>query len=212
MTLPKDPFTITGGCNCKAIRYKVDVPTWDDRPPTFYKTPDEDVGDLRFPMTAIDHCNDCRRATSSVIGMWLCAHYPTISVKCLPRSQTKDTRKADEGWVAASEIFDNDASPLAKDTFLTFYRSSPAKIRSFCGRCGTAVSYAIDPAKIPGFPRILDIPLGTVDQEFLEKEWMKPERRLWCQVGVPWVNQLVKRGVPELPAHPTWKIDQEWHD
>jgi len=61
--LPHDAITISGGCNCKALRYQVSIPPHDKRPPNPYRSPGADIGDLRIPFVALCHCNDCRAAT-----------------------------------------------------------------------------------------------------------------------------------------------------
>ena len=45
-----------------------------------WKTPDADVGDLRLPMVVVCHCNDCRRATASVLPHVLALDITTVTV------------------------------------------------------------------------------------------------------------------------------------
>lgn len=59
---------------------------------------------------------------------------------------------------------------------------------------------------------MLDIWLGTVDREVLEKEWMKPERMLWCEKGVTWIREFARNGAGGVPEHPLTKIDQHVGD
>ena len=49
-------------------------------------------------------------------------------------------------------------------------------------------AYSVDAGVIPPereWPTMLDIWLGTVDREDLERDYMSPERMLWCEKGVP---------------------------
>ena len=73
------------------------------------------------------------------------------------------------------------------------------------------VAYSIDDDVVPeewGWPRMLDILLGTVDREDLEEEYMRPERMIWCEKGVPWIRQLARNGAGGIPEHPLSKIDK----
>jgi hypothetical protein len=55
---------------------------------------------------------------------------------------------------------------------------------------------------------MLDILLGTIDRKDLDHENMKPERRMWCAMGVPWIMDMADRGAGGIPAHPLTKIDK----
>ena len=65
--LPDHTLVLHGGCNCRAILYKVQVPVRPERP----LSPFAD-GQVPFPLVATDHCNDCRRATGSILPIWIC--------------------------------------------------------------------------------------------------------------------------------------------
>ena len=55
---------------------------------------------------------------------------------------------------------------------------------------------------------MLDIWLGSVDREDLENEYMKPERQLWCDKGIPWIRDFARRAGDGIPEHPTTKINE----
>ena len=209
MTLPDTPVTIHGGCNCRAIRYKISLPPVSERPLNPYHEPDTDIGGIRLPMVAIDHCNDCRRATGSVLPFWIAAHLPTVTASVRSRSgQSADGDE--ETWLSAAEVFDRNSS-ASKDSFLAFYESSKGRVRSFCGRCGTNLTYRMDRPSVPETqegPEMLDIVLGTVDREDLEKEWFVPERMMWSSFGINWVKRLAREGAGGTPEHPFWKINE----
>lgn len=60
---------------------------------------------------------------------------------------------------------------------------------------------------------MLDILVGTIDRADLEKDYMRPERQLWCNRGVPWIRDMATNGAKsvdggEVPRHPLTKIDK----
>ena len=55
---------------------------------------------------------------------------------------------------------------------------------------------------------MLDVVLGSVDREDLEREALRPERQLWWDLGTPWVQKLSLEGVSHLPKHPDYKVDE----
>jgi len=108
-------------------------------------------------------------------------------------------------WLPAAEIF-GPSHPAA----LGLYKSSPGRSRWFCRHCGTSLAYSIDAGVIPeewGWPTMLDIWLGTVDRRDIEKDYMAPERMLWCEKGVPWIRRQATKGAGGIPEHPLTMID-----
>ena len=171
-----------------------------------YKTPGADLGDARIPMVVVDHCNDCRRATGALLPMALITDITTVSATCTLRSDPTSSIS-----LPATELFDYETLPDRGGVHLTFYKSSPQRTRWFCGRCGTNLAYTIDDGAIPpewGWPKMLDLWLGTIDRADLDDERMRPERQLWCEKGVGWIQEFARRGGNGLPMHPTWKIDE----
>lgn len=152
MVFTKEAVTIHGGCNCKAVRYEVSAPPFEDRPPTPYRTPGVDVGDLRIPCVLLCHCNDCRRGTASTIPMGLVAEQKSVKASVLPRSEVTDGPFAlsddKRDWEPASQIFDFENTAL-KDTYLSFYRPARGRSRWFCSRCGVPIAYSIDRGMLP---------------------------------------------------------------
>jgi hypothetical protein len=116
-------------------------------------------------------------------------------------------KKIDEGaertpWIPASETFIRDSK---YDTYLSFFESSPTRTRSFCSRCGTSLTYAVVPMP-EGWPDMLDIVLGTVDREDLEKG-LAPEREMWHDRGIPWIQDFARNGSGGIPRHPLADIN-----
>ena len=147
MPLPDEALRIEGGCNCNAIRYCVDIPTRDERPlhplaPTEAPVP--------MPFLALDHCNDCRRATASILPAWLCAPLDMCCVSLVasssatlaPKAAAREGQAKEQGgpWTPAADVFTPTAASSG-DSFLTSYESSHERWRWFCGRCGTNVAY-----------------------------------------------------------------------
>ena len=210
MPLPDEALRIEGGCNCNAVRYLVDIPTRDKRPlhplaPTEAHVP--------MPFLALDHCNDCRRATASILPAWVCAPLDMCSVSLVaassatlaPKAAAREGQAKEEGgpWTPAADVFTATAA-ASGDSFLTSYESSHERWRWFCARCGTNVAYT---AAMPaGFPSMLDITLGSVDRRYLDSEALVPERHLWWDYGIDWIRRLATKGYGELPVHPDYRI------
>ena len=110
-------------------------------------------------------------------------------------------------WVPATEMFRKGRD--SEDYWLKFYKSSDNVTRTFCGRCGTNLTYAIWPSmgEGEGWPDIFDVLLGTLDKEHLEKEYLAPDRHCWVECEIPWVRMLTS-GWKELPRHPTYKVNE----
>lgn len=210
MPLPKHAMTLYGGCNCRAIRYRVTVPDYSSRPFAPYHMPDtnpaQSEGSIpRIPVVLMDHCNDCRRATSAILPMCLVTEVFTVDISCLPRDEVLDRSKSSDearDWRALSSIidlFEDSCNPNpAPETTLGHYISSEHRHRWFCNHCGTPLGYSVTYAAYPpswtSAPRMFDIWLGTLDREILENEWMRPDHALWCHFAVDWVSDLAKRG------------------
>ena len=69
------------------------------------------------------------------------------------------------------------------------------------------IAYAAFPMP-DGWPDMLDIVLGTVDREDLELDSLVPERQLWWDKGISWVQKFSESGAMTLPKHPLYKINE----
>lgn len=201
MPLPSEPTTVTGGCSCGAVRYRIAVPEASLRP-TLPFTPPE-MG-LTMPYSMTCHCNDCRRASASVLPLVILqTPSPMLTVSVIAQDDPStvntgrvldvldkgyDKEKADVArppYEPSMDVF----RPLQANngSWLRFFHSvdcSPdVHSRSFCGRCGTQVCFhfALKPeycydGKLPeGWADFMDINVGTIDKEFLEKGWFEPQ-------------------------------------
>jgi hypothetical protein len=213
MPLPSHSLVVNGGCNCGAIRYKVSIPEIEKRPLHPSSTSSSEA---HLPFVVIDHCNDCRRAIGGILPLWICSpiHMVTSSVvlrstASLPAdpSKRKDSSvqaEARTAWLLAADVFT--PGPTSNDTFLTSFDSSEGRRRFFCGRCGTNLAYVAFPMP-EGWPDMLDIILGTICREDLEGDALQPERQLWWDCGIDWIQKMATQGVGSLPKHPSYNVD-----
>lgn len=215
MPFPKEACSYSGGCNCRAIRYKVTIPKHTTRPDNPYDKPEPYS---KLPMVAICHCNDCRRTHSSPFGFaivnpldWVelslsSPETPSVPAKDsseLASESSRDQADSHRTWIPATSIFDFDNGPVEQpESWLRFYKASPRRARGFCGRCGTNLLYFVfgESANLPTnwIPQ-LDLWAGAVDRCDLEKDWFVPERELWLDFGIGWAMQFTKHETPVLP-------------
>ncbi|ORY58849.1 uncharacterized protein BCR38DRAFT_413166 [Pseudomassariella vexata] len=212
MPLPREPFTIHGGCNCKAIRYRISVPPHKDRVLSPYCTPGGDIGDHRLPVTQICHCNDCRHATAQLPSFILMALTSSVQVSAAPTLADIEALGNEHTWTPGTEMFDH-TNTVHKETWLGLYKSTPVRSRWFCKRCGVQIAYNLDAGSVPeewGWPVMVNFCLGTVDREYLEKDYMKPDHANWTALGIPWVRDLVTKG--RVDEHPLFALDRGMGD
>ncbi|KAH8690142.1 hypothetical protein BGW36DRAFT_390274 [Talaromyces proteolyticus] len=95
--------------------------------------------------------------------------------------------------------------PRTRDTYLTHWNSSPETYRSFCGRCGTTLTFFYDRPVSSPMPPLVDITVGSLDNASLER--IRPDRHLWWDDGTSWIQQLVRHGDGGfLLRHPTGAV------
>ncbi|KAL8777190.1 MAG: hypothetical protein Q9213_007970 [Squamulea squamosa] len=202
MPLPDHKLTLHGGCNCRAIRYRIEIPELSKRPthPFPAETP------IHFPLVAADHCNDCRKATGAIIPTWICVPASMLSVRFQsPSNAAQISREGDTFHPSMTALRNN--SSESKGSTLRCYASSPRRTRTFCGNCGTNLTYSIFPM-LEGYPDIFDVLLGTVDREGLQSEHLRPERHLWWDYGIEWVQELTSGNGWVMPRHPKGRPDE----
>lgn len=75
------------------------------------------------------------------------------------------------------------------------FSSSDNVNRIFCGKCGTSLTYfgEGDPNPKSWGPHF-DVALGTLDDECLAMEGVKPNRESWTGDGIAWVKSLLAEG------------------
>ncbi|KAE9369025.1 hypothetical protein N431DRAFT_428696 [Stipitochalara longipes BDJ] len=178
----------------------MNVPKFEERPLSVYCDEHALSQKIRFPQVLIDHCNDCRRATGCLTPVWIATVVSYIDVSI----QTTGER----AWIKGDDIFKRENLGTKQYSPFKWYKSSETKFRGFCDNCGTSLCYR-STALMESWPDMVDILLGTVDREYLEKDWLKPERELWWDMGVPWIRDLTRGGTikEDLPRHPMWKMN-----
>ncbi|MCJ1300984.1 hypothetical protein MMC08_003783 [Hypocenomyce scalaris] len=211
MPLPDTPLTIHGGCNCRAIRYEINIPALSVRPLHPFSH-----ASVHIPFIAICHCNDCRRATGALTMAAICNPTEFVRISLLPRSSPLPplgkTRveppndDAEREWIPAQEVFQpSDVLKAPLDSFIASYKPSEGVTRTFCARCGTNVTYSRYPMP-EGWPEMLDILMGTIDREDLENGQLRPERHVWWDKGIDWVKKLFSEGDEGMPKHPLARL------
>ncbi|EXJ69767.1 uncharacterized protein A1O5_06838 [Cladophialophora psammophila CBS 110553] len=233
MPLPKRPLILHGGCNCRAIRFRISVPGFADRPLAPYRSSHTggaasvgvDDNDTRVPFVLIDHCNDCRRATSAALPMCIVTETRTVEISCLPREgvadriqarRDKDLNDESRHWSPIEPVLTCHESlstiPFTTPSTLGHYVSSPGRNRWFCANCGTPLAYSVSEGSLPKdwhWPKMFDIWLGTLDREDLVNEWMRPDHALWCHFAVPWIADTSRAGARRLVVEDEIGIEAE---
>ncbi len=197
--LPKEPLTLTGGCFCGACRYTVSVPALEDRPlhPTAKPTPTSATKSVetRVPVIDIDHCNNCRRTSGAIVQIWFIC--PTDWVKWELQTTSGDTHAFSTAEAVGPE-------PKGGSTQLKRFQASDRATRSFCGKCGTNLTYYSH--KRYGPEAVVDIAVGSMDQDSLELA--KPDRHGWWDSGTGWIQDLVTKGNEGLIKPSTGDMSQ----
>ena len=185
MPLPKEALTILGGCNCRNITYRIKVPALKDRPLHPNYDTSSKLPPVYQPFVFTDHCNDCRRATGSILPAWISGPLEYFSVSFGPprQGESDDSRE----WIPAQEVFKGRNE--LNEGKLGIYISSPGRHRYFCLICGTNLAYWEEQ-----LPSMLDVLLGTVDAEYLKTEALRPERHLWWNLGISWMREYLDSG------------------
>ncbi|KAF2093697.1 hypothetical protein NA57DRAFT_81199 [Rhizodiscina lignyota] len=231
------PFVLHGGCGCHAIRYRISVPALKDRPNCFYDMSyDPKSGKepkYRFPFTCLDHCNDCRTHTGSMVNYWIIQPIEWCEYSCAdpdddphrasgPSSgpgeafespEAREKAEAKRKWFKAEDValapttLHYGKSPLP---FLSFWASSPGHcVRTFCNRCGTSLSYTAHGVLPPGWTlKPIDFQLGTLDRDDLQRyRCIIPKEQLWGGMAVDWAKDMAM-GKSEMSLRSGYRLDE----
>jgi hypothetical protein len=234
-SLPPGPLSLTGGCSCSAIRYTITIPAFSARDvftshqsastssgheqhhhtggPSYPASPTAVAP--RLPFVTLDHCQDCRRATGTVLQSWLICPRSWVSFRLQPRPADDSREPSYADPFSPTEAFGRGCpavvSPDAKllaESYLACFQSSPDVRRCFCSRCGTTLTYSYTgPAAAgPKVPPLVDVALGSLDAECLAG--VRPDRHCWWDDGVDWVKKMVWKGDSTLLRHPGGRLNQ----
>ncbi|KAF5027506.1 hypothetical protein F66182_377 [Fusarium sp. NRRL 66182] len=209
MPLPNHATTVTGGCSCGAIRYRIAIPELEDRP--FHPMAPPAAGS-RLPDTMTCHCNDCRRSTGSFLAVGVVeVPAPMLSVSTIAQDSEStivsgrfldvmashyDAAEADAErppYIPAADVF---RATAESRSWLRFYHTTKAGedwSRSFCGRCGSHVCFHFKlvpeychSGKVPdNWQDVFHLYLGGIDREFLDKGWFAPSTEAMFKYGTP---------------------------
>jgi hypothetical protein len=202
-------MTLQGGCLCAAIRYTIEIPPVESRPPAPNAAPTpvaDPTGAVEkkttlLPLIEIDHCSSCRLAAGSIIQAWIVCPKSWVSWRLLPRGHSLHGEmvqrpKDDEYQRHTTDDVVQPPVDMCKSTYLSQFVSSKDVHRGFCGRCGTTLTYCYTGPK-PGWTlleRNFDVALGTLDREFLELDGVRPDRQGWWSDGISWVRRMLRDG------------------
>ena len=218
--LSTEKFILKGGCYCSAVRYEITIPPYQNRPVTFTDAQNKGIEE-RFPSINFDHCNDCRKAPGTLVPSWIIC--PQSWVKwSIPVSKAQfpiPTGCSEGADIKGGELLEITSDKFAQrpstlDGFVTAYNSSPDTWRTFCTRCGTHLSYVcLTDSGEDRVPQI-DVNLGSLDRESLERPGVKPNAHIYCDYGIDWVQKVlwegdVTLGGKPLPKHPKWNRLEE---
>jgi hypothetical protein len=94
---------------------------------------------------------------------------------------------------------------ILESTYLRHYEGNEGSHRTFCGRCGTHLTFHFsgeqrELSKKAGWGPILDVAVGTLDKESVEMEGFRPGHKGWLEYGIPWVVKLLEEGEKSLVA------------
>ncbi|PMD16174.1 hypothetical protein NA56DRAFT_692922 [Hyaloscypha hepaticicola] len=167
-SLSPNAFTLHGGCDCKSIRYPISIPELSAR----LILPHEDPtgAEVRSPEIFLEHCDKCRRVSGALLQAWLSCpqewvEWGTTSAEKPPtftRLNTADLTSSQPGNL-----------PIIN------YASSERIIRSFCGKCGTNLLYMREHQSKENPVPMVDIVLGSLDGESLERQGVRPDRHFY---------------------------------
>ena len=200
-SLPSTPFTLQGGCFCKAISYTISIPALSSRPP-LDKPPvlpfgPQSEASKRLPIIGLDHCNSCRRVSGSIIQCWFICPQRWATFSLLSRSSEERITSTPTAEVLRP------TKELEESTYIKAFDSSTHAHRTFCGRCGTPLSFLYsgeddEMVKEENWGPHFDIAFATFERESLEVEGMTPGRQGWREDGIGWVKRVFDEGGKSL--------------
>jgi hypothetical protein len=200
-SLPITPFVLQGGCFCKAITYTISVPPFASRPlipepPKRPFGPQNEVTE-RLPIISLDHCNSCRRISGAIVECWFICPQSWTSFSLIPRKSSSEPSSHQAGSTprTTSEIV-RPTKDLEEMAYVKAFQSSENAHRTFCGRCGTHLTFFYsgeddDMAAEENWGPYFDIAVGTFDTESAEMRGLRPGMQSWWGEGIGWVREVL---------------------
>lgn len=208
-TLPKTPFQLRGGCLCSSIQYTINVPELASRPiipedRDEYLVPRNEVNS-HLPLITLDHCNSCRRAPGAIVESWFICPQSWIEFRLKSRPGASKVRdesldaKEEQHFVQPTtlEVLKPDET-LTQSTYLSHHESSLHSERTFCGKCGTHLTFLNSGPKGKlgeSWGPYCDVSVGSMDKESVEIEGFAPFWQVWEEEGISWVVKMFNEGV-----------------
>ncbi|RDW83392.1 hypothetical protein BP5796_04883 [Coleophoma crateriformis] len=197
MPLRKGPLTLHGGCFCRTIRYTINIPAFSERP-VLEKAPQAPLGpqteiEKRLPVITVDHCHSCRHATGVLMQNWVICPQRwvefTVTTKDIGGEEQERTHVPTQDLIAPSADLQGKCS-------IRSFSSSEHAVRTFCGTCGTNLFFYYggpdnEMAKPENWGPYCDITLGSLDEEFLKMEELRPARQVHRREAVGWLGEVL---------------------
>jgi len=203
-SISPNAFTLHGGCDCKSIRYTISVPQLASRRSLPYE--DSSGAKLRPPQIYFDHCDKCRRVSGALVQAWFGCPQEWVEWGITSPIDPPTFTKLNTSDLISTQT---DNLPIIN------YVSSEEVIRSFCGKCGTNLSYVCESRKQTNATPMVDIVLGSLDGESLNQPGVRPDRHFYWDSGVDWIRKIITEGdvslndkAESLPRHPDCSIKQ----
>ena len=100
-------LTITGGCNCRSIVYRIAIPPLEERPLHPNCDPNSGLSPIHQPYIFADHCNDCRRATGSIVPACISGplDYVSVSLHVATEGTQSKQEEVKQAWHPARQVF-----------------------------------------------------------------------------------------------------------
>jgi hypothetical protein len=140
------------------------------------------------------------------VECWFICPQPWATFSLLSRNPTSSTSANEErisSFSTAAVL--RPPKELEESTFIKGFDSSEHAHRTFCGKCGTHLSFLYsgdddEMAKEENWGPHFDIAVGTFEKQSLEMKGMRPGKQGWYAEGIEWVKRVFDEGENSLGA------------
>lgn len=140
-----------------------------------------------MPFISIDHCESCRVGSGGLVQSWMIMPQAWVTFDLQPK---KEGHSLVQSYAAHDVVMP--VERIIEETSLRVYKSSMDVHRTFCGACGSTLTWASDDNEKAGYGPILDLAVGTLDRDSIVM--VKPDRVGWWNDGIPWIRELLRNG------------------
>jgi len=194
-SLSETALQLPGGCFCGAIKYNISVPALANRPRIPGPKDPHPLGPqseatTKVPILLLDHCDTCRGISGSIIECWFVApmSWTTFTLEPLTSSASEHLSPA------TSDLVKGDKAIL-EGSHLRSFKSSEDVWRTFCGKCGTHLTYwygSADNVVPKSWGPYFNIAVGSIGKEGLAL--LAPSREANVEDAVGWVRSMITGG------------------